>query len=200
MAGLGGKKAVFGSAHEAGTHAGSYMRSVSQNKVHAPSAVNRPSPPMAKAMTAGSGMAAPAQLEGGAALGKESLDGKMKKAGMMGGIGIMSGRNLSTAPKEETAGVSTAMNTTVGKSDTGGMGTMGLAASEKKSKWLQRAEQAYKTWEKREQFETFMKSKMPHLTKGEIRAIGQTLALKKSVEAEGQLSKMYSSYFGKNKK
>jgi hypothetical protein len=199
MAGLGGKKAIFNTAAEAGAHAGNYMRSVSQNKVHAPAAVNRPSPsaPMNKALTAGSGMAAPAQLEGGAALGKESLDGKMKKAGMMGGVGIISGRTQSSVPKEETAGVGTAINTTVGKSDTGGMGTMGLAASEKKSKWLARAEQAYQTWEKREQFETFMKSKMPHLTKGEIKAIGQTLALKKAVEAEKSMSKMFSSYFGK---
>ena len=67
----------------------------------------------------------------------------------------------------------------------------------KKSKWLTRAEEAYKSWEKREQFEKFMKSKMPHLTKGEIQAIGQTIALKKSVEAEKKMSKMFSSYFNK---
>ena len=137
-----------------------------------------------KALTAGSGMAAPAQLEGGAALGKEELDGKMKKAGFgIGGVGIISGRNMSSVPKEQTAGVSQSMNTTVGKSE--------------KSKWLARAEEAYKTWEKREQFEQFMKSKMPHLTKGEIQAIGQTLALKKSIEAEKKMSKMFSSYFNK---
>jgi hypothetical protein len=97
---------------------------------------------LGKALTAGSGMAAPGQLTGGAALGKEDLVGK-------------------------------------------------------KSKWLARAEQAYKTWEKREQFEKFMKSKMPHLTKGEIQAIGQTIALKKSIEAESKISKMFSSYFNK---
>lgn len=151
--------------------------------------------PINKALTAGSGMAAPGQLAGGAALGKEDLSGKMNKAGF--GVGIMTGRNSSSVPKEQTAGVSQSMNTTVGKTDTGGMGAMGLAASEKKSKWLARAEQAYKTWEKREQFEKFMKSKMPHLTKGEIQAIGQTLALKKSIEAEKKMSKMFSSYFGK---
>jgi hypothetical protein len=190
MAGLGGQKASFGTAAAAGAHAGNYMRAVGQKKVLAPGAQNRPSPQMNKALEAGSGMGAPSSLTGGAALGKEDLGGKMKKAGFS--VGIMSGKNNSGQPKEETAGIGTAMNTTVGKSDTGGMGTMGLSASEKKSKWLLRAEQAYKTWEKREQFETFMKSKMPHLTKGEIQAIGQTIALKKSIEAEkGKVSTFF---------
>jgi hypothetical protein len=203
LANVGGKKAVFGSAGEAGAHAGAYMRGLSQRKIGGNPMHNRPSPQvpnMGKSLDAGSGMAAPGALTQGAALGKEELDGKMKKAGfgMGGGFGMMSGRNQNSVPKEETAGVSTAMNTTVGKAEaggTGGMGTLGL--SEKKSKWLMRAEQAYKTWEKREDFEKFMKSKMPHLTKGEIQAIGQTIALKKSVEAEKKMSKMFSSYFNK---
>ena len=198
LANVGGKKAIFSSPHEAGTHAGNYMRGISQKKIGGNPMHNRPSPQMPgmnKALTAGSGMAAPSQLAGGAALAGEDLHGKMKKGFGMGGMGMMSGRNMNSQPKEETAGVGTAMNTTVGKDETGGMGTMGL--SEKKSKWLMRAEQAYKTWEKREQFENFMESKMPHLTKGEIQAIGQTIALKKSVEAEKGMSKMFSSYFGK---
>lgn len=90
-----------------------------------------------KAMTAGSAMASPGNLEGGAALGKESLDKKMKK-----------------------------------------------------SSWLQRAEQEYQAWNKREEFENYMSKRMPHLTKGEIQSIGQTLALNKSLKAEKKLANM----------
>ena len=90
-----------------------------------------------KAMTAGSGMAAPGNLIGGAALAPESLDRKMKKA-----------------------------------------------------QWLARAEQAYNSWAKKEQFENFMAKHMPSLTKYEIIALGQTLALRKSLRAEKSLKKM----------
>jgi hypothetical protein len=96
-----------------------------------------------KAMTAGSGMAAPAQLEGGAALAKEDL----KKG--------------------------------------------------EKTNWYQQADDAYKTWDKREHFRGYMKKRMPHLAEGEIDAIGRMVALKKTRQAEGKLSKMYASYFGK---
>ena len=61
-----------------------------------------------------------------------------------------------------------------------------------KSQALLRAEEEYAKWEKREQFETFMKSRMPHLTKGEIKAIGQTMALQKSLNMEEALSKVSS--------
>jgi hypothetical protein len=60
----------------------------------------------------------------------------------------------------------------------------------KKGEWLARAEQAYQSWEKREQFENFMAKHMPDLTKGEISAIGQTIALRKSLRAEAKLKKM----------
>lgn len=60
----------------------------------------------------------------------------------------------------------------------------------KKKKWLERAVQEYATWGKREEFRTFMSEKMPHLTKGEIDAIGQTLALKKAMEAEEVLTNL----------
>ena len=65
-----------------------------------------------------------------------------------------------------------------------------LRPSSKKSSWLARAEQDYAQWDKKEEFQKFMSEKMPHLTKGEIDAIGQTLALKKSLEAEKSLSKL----------
>lgn len=94
--------------------------------------------PLKKTLEAGSGMAAPSQLEGGAALA------------------------VGFNPKK--------------KKD--------------KSKWLTVAEAEYHNWEKREMFETFMAKKMPHLTKGEIRAIGQTIALKKSQDMEGALASL----------
>jgi hypothetical protein len=66
----------------------------------------------------------------------------------------------------------------------------------KKSKWLARAEQDYKTWTKREEFENFMTKRMPHLTKGEIKAIGQVMALNKSITLEKALSSLsgYESF------
>lgn len=144
LAGVGGVKGVFHTAQEAGTHAGNYMRAVKAKKVIAPPSQNHPSPSMlGKALEAGSAIAAPSELTQGAALGKESLEGK------------------------------------------------------KKSKWLKRAEEAYNGWEKREEFRSFMRKHMPTLTKGEIDAIGQVLALKKCVAAEGKLSKMCSGYMEK---
>jgi hypothetical protein len=62
-----------------------------------------------------------------------------------------------------------------------------------KKKWLARAEEEYDNWDKKEQFVAFMKSRMPHLAKGEIDAIGRTLALKKSLDAENALSRMAKS-------
>ena len=106
---------------------------------------------MKKALTAGSGMAAPSQLVGGAALAVEDLDGKKKKL-----------------HKKE------------------------------KSQWYNRADDAYKTWDKREHFRKYMKDRMPHLAEGEVDAIGRVLALKKNLQAEGKLSKMYASYFSKS--
>lgn len=64
-----------------------------------------------------------------------------------------------------------------------------------KSKWLARAEDEYAQWDKREEFETFMKSRMPHLTKSEIKAIGQTMLLQKSLKQEQSLAKIAPSEF-----
>ena len=58
----------------------------------------------------------------------------------------------------------------------------------KKKDWNLRAKQDYKNWPHREKFEKFMKSKMPHLSKGEIEAFGRIIALKKNIEFEGSLS------------
>jgi hypothetical protein len=59
-----------------------------------------------------------------------------------------------------------------------------------KSKWLARAEDEYQKWEKREQFESYMAKRLPHLTKGEIKAIGQTMVLNKSIRMEKALSNL----------
>jgi hypothetical protein len=144
MAGIGGVKGSFKTPQEAGAHAKTYMGGVGGKKVLAPKMHNRPSPSMInKSLDAGSSMAAPSQLTGGAALGVESLSGKKKK-----------------------------------------------------SVWLARAEEAYNTWEKKEEFRSFMKKRLPNMAMGEIDAIGKTLALKKTMDAEKQLKK-YSSYFNK---
>lgn len=75
----------------------------------------------------------------------------------------------------------------------------------KKTSLLQRAEQEYIGWSKREEFENFMSKAMPHLTKSEIKVIGQTLCLNKSMKAEKKLAKMMAqppmdSYIDKKEK
>ena len=95
-----------------------------------------PPGPIKKSLDAGSGMAAPSQLQGGAVLVSEDLVSKKKK----------------------------------------------------KTPWLLRAESEYKSWNKREFFEKFMSERMPNLTKGEIIAIGQVIALNKSINIEEALA------------
>ncbi len=95
---------------------------------------------LAKAMTAGSGIAAPNRLEGGAALAPESMNGKVKG----------------------------------------------------KSKTLQRAEMEYVSWTKREEFEVFMKSRLPSLTRSEIMVIGMAMLLNKSFKDEKMLKDFYN--------
>lgn len=56
--------------------------------------------------------------------------------------------------------------------------------------WLERAEQEYSIWSQREHFEKFMSAKNPNMTKTEIKVIGQTMALKKAIEAEQALETM----------
>jgi predicted RNA binding protein YcfA (HicA-like mRNA interferase family) len=65
----------------------------------------------------------------------------------------------------------------------------------KKKDWKKRANDEYDRWSHKEKFEKFMKSRMPHLADGEIRAIGKTLAFKKSLEMEKSLKEIV---FGKS--
>lgn len=87
-----------------------------------------------------------------------------------------------------------AANRALGKATTAGSALAapgnreGMAALKKSEYWFERATQAYENWEKKEEFRTFMKNRMPHLALGEIDAIGKTLALKKSIDAEQALA------------
>lgn len=66
-----------------------------------------------------------------------------------------------------------------------------VSPKKKKKDWYGAADQAYNTWDKREEFRSYMKKRMPHLANGEVDAIGRVLALKKTRQAEDALSKMY---------
>lgn len=251
LAGVGGKKGSFGTAKEAGAHAGNYIRSLGQGKTQATAMQNRPSPSMEKGLMARLGM-------GGMNLPAESTDKKNKRGlfnpdvdKIQGSGAIIGGRmgmgkaetghekGIATKPnpgfKEGTssAGVSVRMKDT-SKAKKDSIGRMmqqekikpKLAASEKngnlnkamtagsgmaspgtlsggaalapesldrkmkKKELLMRAEQAYKAWAKKEQFENFMAKHLPGLTKGEVQAVGQTLVLRKSLRAEKKLAKM----------
>lgn len=104
-----------------------------------------------KTLDAGSGMAAPSQLVGGAALAKEDMaKGKVQKSA----------------------------------------GFYRVKAKKPKSAALLRAEQEYKTWPLKAQFEDFMAKRMPNLAKGEIAAIGQVMALNKSINIEQALASL----------
>jgi hypothetical protein len=59
-----------------------------------------------------------------------------------------------------------------------------------KTDWHARAKQDYQNWPKRKEFEKFMASRMPHLAQGEVRAIGRTIALNKSIEFEKSLENL----------
>lgn len=59
-----------------------------------------------------------------------------------------------------------------------------------KKEWSKRAKDEYSNWKHREKFEKFMKSQMPHLADGEIRAIGRVVALQKSITNEAELEKL----------
>ena len=177
---------------------------------------------LAKAMEAGSGMAAPSQLVQGAALATEDLDkkkmhksewkqdatGKQTMAHQSGHrfeIHANSGggghKLQHITPRGEMTTYSPFQSPDHAKTHAQGL----LGKSEKlhkkeKSHWYERAEQAYSTWDKKNHFKDYMKNRMPHLAEGEIDAIGKCLALKKAVKAESKLSKMYASTFNKSKK
>lgn len=60
----------------------------------------------------------------------------------------------------------------------------------KKTDWNKRAKEEYERWPQKDKFESFMAKRMPHLHAGEIKAIGRTLALQKSIDLEKSLAKL----------
>lgn len=69
-------------------------------------------------------------------------------------------------------------------------GEIVLKPKKKKLEALMRAEEEYAKWAHKDEFRSFMQKRMPSLTKGEIDAIGQTIALKKSIEDEKALANL----------
>lgn len=141
------------------------------NKLHDPDLSGK----MDKALTAGSMMAAPSNLTGGAALGKESLSTKPK--------------NVSRPDKGFGAIIHKP------EKPSSGFGKVVI-----KSEMSKRAEEAYNKWNKKEQFREFMTLKLPQLAIGEIDAIGKTIALKKSIEVEKALANISKQYKSSKKK
>lgn len=138
----------------------------------------------AKALTAGSGMAAPGNLVEGAALGKESLDRKAQKVNKLKKDGPTLGSVIGFPGSAPTAPTPSPTATPP-------------VTKKEKSKWLARAEEEYAKWDKKEEFRKYMSERLPHLTKGEIDAIGQVIALSKNVQMEKamkKLNKEYSAY------
>lgn len=140
-----------------------------------------------KALAAGSSMAAPQTLTQGAALGTESLERKkqkttfgkaehLEKAAVPGSKYPPKSANPAGKPME-----------TAGPPKFGPMPSKPM--KKQKSLSLIRAEEEYQAWSKREEFESYMAKRMPGLTKGEIKAIGQALCLQKSIKAEKKLAK-----------
>lgn len=150
---------------------------------------------MGKALDAGSALSGPANLSGGAALGKEHLEKdassismngeEMEKTAGQSGVDPQSGRDPGTP----------AINMPLRSKDSriGIVNPTAKVGAMKKSAWLMRAEHAYHNWEKREFFENFMQNRMPHLTKMEIKVIGQTMLMQKAIEMEKSLTKMFGA-------
>jgi hypothetical protein len=98
----------------------------------------------------------------------------------------------NAAPSQLTGGAALGVESLEGKKK--------KLQKKEKSHWYERAGQAYDSWDKKNHFKDYMKKRMPHLAEGEIDAIGKVLALKKTVQAEGKLSKMYASQVNKSEK
>ncbi len=153
-----------------------------------------------KALEAGSSLTSPANLSGGAALGKESLEKcncNMAKCASCGPKLAKGGQFSGNVPKDaKIKDLQHKIDSGTYKPDAKKIGESMLNHPSKplkgtkvqKSEMLQRAESEYASWEKREEFESFMKSRMPHMTKGEIVAFGQAMILNKSFKMEKSLN------------
>ncbi len=164
-----------------------------------------PKPKLEKAMTAGSGMSAPSTKTGGEALAKEDSSAKSAKrySEMTKPMGNQTaGKDMKWAHQKASMGTSHQGHKVRNPEQAGAFSAKDIAQKRLKhlqnspkpnlgkTEWLARAEEAYASWEKREEFRSFMQKRLPNLAMGEIDAIGKTLALKKSVDAEKKLSKL----------
>lgn len=152
--------------------AGGPRNNMLHNNILAPKFTAHKSEEMNKALEAGSGLASPNALVGGAALAKESL---VKPAANISRPDKGHGKIIHKPEKPK------------------GHGKIIM-----KSTAYIRAEEDYAKWEKREEFENFMKSRMPHMTKSEIRAFGQAMLLNKSLKLEKTLD--FANFLPKHKK
>lgn len=201
QAGVMGQKGVFDKPKEALAHAAKYVNAYHQGKV-----LGRAShgDPMAKSLEVGSGMGAPSTLTQGAALAKEDLMNKPVFASVTGkqaaaSQGLRTGAGTSYMGAHVRRG--TPHNTERAKQiATKELSKLKSAKKPKltKSEKLIRAEQAYDTWGKKEEFEKFMSNSWPHFTKGEIKAFGHAIMLGKSLDAESSLAKMMGSFYEKS--
>lgn len=218
-----------------GSFGGSINVGYSQSTAPVPAAPKRPKlgtlnrneKNLKKALEAGSSLASPDRLVGGAVLGKESLEKDSKDpnwmpkdkkiahlqrqidagtykpdskkiAGKMLEHKDKPLKKLEVLQKPYTSDAQRRWaHTAAGTKALGGKShvhewdeaTKGKKLPEhvKKSEAFQRAEAEYANWSQKSEFENFMKSRMPHLTKGEIVAIGQALLLNKSMKLEKSL-------------
>lgn len=186
LAGIAGKKGVFGSSKEAGGHAGEYMSGLSHGKTVAPEMQARPSPNMAKAYAGPNPMITSSSVIGTPDHVVNPKPGDVRIPGAKTSTSSVPNKNKMSKSLSAGSGMAAPGNLSGGAA----LAKESLDKKMKKSQWLARAEEAYKIWEKREQFENFMAKHMPSLTRGEIQSIGQVLSLRKSLRAEKKLAKM----------
>lgn len=183
-----------------------------------------------KALTAGSAMSAPANKTGGAALAKECVDPKLHKGCTHGNLSkaeervstgpkgnpvhLQPGDKVQIKGLKHKATLKEHMTTASGQKKAVFHGHFGndihvnhehlhdnfVTKIAKSDYWLERAEQEYANWNKKEQFREFMSKRMPKMTKSQIDAFGATLVLKKSLEQESTLEEMHKALkFGDGK-
>lgn len=137
-----------------------------------------------KATDAGSAMsAAPGTQTQGAALAKEDkLNQPLfnKVAGAKTTPGIKAGMGRSNMGQKVREGKMDRAKEIAAKT----LKTMS------KTEWSDRAADEFAKWEQKDAFRTFMNTRCPHMTKGEIDALGQTIALKKSLDSEKALANL----------
>lgn len=72
-------------------------------------------------------------------------------------------------------------------------GSMQKMHKKERSKGYADADNAYSTWDKREEFRSYMKKRMPHLADGEVDAIGRVLAFKQASDKKKKIGNMYAA-------